>query len=145
MQKRNHSPSERPEDNPEAEAIARSIRRLTGFSLSILFLGVFAVLGAILYKSLNPQQEDLPQTAGEKSGLAAVNGPLWPVLPPVSRFDLPSGFALHSLQWTGQQWLIILQKDQRLVMVTLSDEQLQENGPQALIRMVETEEGLRVN
>ena len=45
--------------SPEVEAVARRIRRMGMVSFGILAVGLFAVFGAILYKTQNEEQSDL--------------------------------------------------------------------------------------
>ncbi len=52
------SPDEEEPLDPRLEAVAQKMRRLSLVSSGIMFLGVFAVLGVILYRSLSDPSSD---------------------------------------------------------------------------------------
>ncbi|WP_375573817.1 hypothetical protein ABWH92_08265 [Ahrensia marina] len=55
------SPDEEEPLDPRLEAVAHKMRRLSLVSSGIMFLGIFAVLGVILYRSLGgPSSTDYP-------------------------------------------------------------------------------------
>ena len=66
------SPDEEEPLDPRLEAVAQKMRRLSMVSSAIMFLGVFVVLGVILYRSLSgPSSAQYPEnlTADEVRAL----------------------------------------------------------------------------
>ena len=72
------SPDEEEPLDPRLEAVALKMRRLSMMSSAIMFLGVFVVLGVILYRSLSgPSTADYPAnlTADEVRALVVETVP----------------------------------------------------------------------
>jgi uncharacterized protein DUF6476 len=85
---------EKPLD-PNMEKVRRKMVRLLAVSIGIMFVGVMAVLAAIVYKFTRPS-DDAP-TPPAVTTSAPTNTPL------VDRIDLPPGFEVISMSVDGER------------------------------------------
>ena len=85
---------EKPLD-PEMEKVRRKMVRLLAVSIGIMFVGVMAVLAAIVYKFTRPAEEAAALPAASTTAPSAT--------PLVDRIDLPPGFEVISMSVDGDR------------------------------------------
>lgn len=84
-------PDDKPLD-PEMEKVRRKMVRLLGISIGIMFIGLMAVLGAIVYKFTRPAE-----TGVASSSFAPADAP------DESQLLLPAGFAVEQVALDGNR------------------------------------------
>lgn len=91
-----------PDDNdeepldPQMEKVRRKMVRLLGVSIGIMFIGVMAVLFAIVYKFTRPSSTDATNPAIVNAGVP-VDAPL------VDHINLPPAFKVVSVSLDGNK------------------------------------------
>ncbi|TDH35144.1 hypothetical protein E2A64_15665 [Pseudohoeflea suaedae] len=88
---------EKPLD-PEMEKVRRKMVRLLAVSIGIMFVGVMAVLAAIVYKFTRPAEDVAAVPAASGNAPAAPSS-----TPLVDRIDLPPGFEVVSMSVDGDR------------------------------------------
>ena len=95
MTKPMHDDLEEKPLDPEMEKVRRKMVRLLAVSIGIMFVGVMAVLAAIVYKFTRP--------AEDTAALPAVSTSAPSSTPLVDRIDLPPGFEVISMSVDGDR------------------------------------------
>lgn len=102
---------EKPLD-PEMEKVRRKMVRLLGVSLGIMFIGVMAVLAAVVYKINTPDDSEVANRAMQSEIPALVSNDLEVILPlgfTTTSFDLDgSRGAITGLASDGKQHVLII-------------------------------------
>ncbi|MAZ84102.1 MAG: hypothetical protein CML31_14225 [Rhizobiales bacterium] len=88
---------EKPLD-PEMEKVRRKMVRLLAVSIGIMFVGVMAVLAAIVYKFTRPSEDVATLPAASSTATTAPSS-----TPLVDRIDLPQGFDVISMSVDGNR------------------------------------------
>ncbi|MBW3096272.1 DUF6476 family protein [Pseudohoeflea coraliihabitans] len=88
---------EKPLD-PQMEKVRRKMVRLLAVSIGIMFVGVMAVLAAIVYK--------FTRGSDEAPAAASVSAPVPMDAPIAARIELPTGFSARSASLAGDRLVI---------------------------------------
>lgn len=99
--------------DPAVERVRRKMVRLLMVSISIMMVGLMAVLGAIVYKVANDDTAGLDEAAHAASAGFLAD----------SRLDLPAGAEILTASLDGSRILLHLREgaDQSLVIFDLAD------------------------